>query len=229
MDIQSNQAGKKLLPWNMLKNSVLFSGVSEEEALSMMNCLSARKKTYKEGETVLQNGEVTDSMGLLLSGSIYIIRDDFWGNRNILSKVQPGQVFGEVYAAVGRPAATSAEAVTPAEVLFLNLRRILTTCPSACSHHTKLIRNLLSEMAEKNLAMNAKILHLSQRTTRQKLLSYLSSVSQKKGSESFEIPFSRQELADYLSVDRSAMSSELGRMRDEGILSFSRNHFELKE
>ncbi len=229
MDIQSNQAGKKLLPWNMLKNSVLFSGVSEEEALSMMNCLSARKKTYKEGETVLQNGEVTDSMGLLLSGSIYIIRDDFWGNRNILSKVQPGQVFGEVYAAVGRPAATSAEAVTPAEVLFLNLRRILTTCPSACSHHTKLIRNLLSEMAEKNLAMNAKMLHLSQRTTRQKLLSYLSSVSQKKGSESFEIPFSRQELADYLSVDRSAMSSELGRMRDEGILSFSRNHFELKE
>lgn len=229
MDIQSNQAGKKLLPWNILKNSVLFSGVSEEEALSMMNCLSARKKTYKEGETVLQNGEVTDSMGLLLSGSIYIIRDDFWGNRNILSKVQPGQVFGEVYAAVGRPAATSAEAVTPAEVLFLNLRRILTTCPSACSHHTKLIRNLLSEMAEKNLAMNAKMLHLSQRTTRQKLLSYLSSVSQKKGSESFEIPFSRQELADYLSVDRSAMSSELGRMRDEGILSFSRNHFELKE
>ena len=134
--------------------------------------------------------------------------------------------FAETFAcAAGTAMTVSVLADSDCEVLFLNVKRILTVCPTACSHHSRVIRNLLADMAGKNLACNEKLLHMAQRTTRAKLLSYFSAMAQKQNSARFDIPFSRQELADYLSVDRSAMSAELGRLRDEGVLTFSRSHF----
>ena len=123
----------------------------------------------------------------------------------------------------------SVVAAEASAVMFMNVRRVLTTCGSACEFHSRLVRNLLSVLAEKNLRFNDKLTHMTQRTTRQKLLSYLSAESLRQGASEFDIPFDRQQLADYLSVDRSAMSNELCRMRDEGLLGFRRNHFVLRQ
>ena len=139
-----------------------------------------------------------------------------------------GEVFGESYACLPEEAIPiRAVAAEPAEVLLLEVRRVLTTCPSACAFHARLIRNLLEVLAVKNLTMNEKLIHLTQRTTRDKLLSYLSACSARAGEPEFEIPYNRQQLADYLSVDRSAMSAELSRLRAQGILVCKKNRFRL--
>ena len=112
--------------------------------------------------------------------------------------------------------------------MFLNVRRVMDVCPSACAHHSRIIRNLLSELAEKNLRFNEKLTHMGQRTTRAKIMSYLSAEAQRLGKYEFDIPFSRQQLADYLAVERSGLSLELGKMRGEGIIDFRKSHFILK-
>lgn len=213
---------------SILKRSKLFSGISQEEIGAMLKCLSASTQSYERGAYVFRRGEVISSVAILLEGMIHIQKEDYWGNLSILSEISPGELFGEVYACLGgEEMANSAAAVRSCRVLFLDVRRILTMCPSACQFHSRLIRNLLSVMAWKNRLLTRKLEHMSQRSTREKLLSYLSEQSLGAGSPSFEIPFNRQQLADYLAVDRSAMSKELCRMRDEGILEFDRNHFRL--
>lgn len=215
---------------SIIQKSPLFSGISKKELEVMLNCLSPVLAEYDKNQFILRFGESVTSVGLALSGSIHIIKEDFWGNRNIVSYISPGQLFAETYACTqGVTLGVSAVAVEPAVVLFLEVRRILTTCTSACEFHARLIRNLLSALAEKNLMLNDKLTHMVQRSTREKLLSYLSAEALRQGSSSFDIPFNRQQLADYLSVDRSAMSNELCKMRDEGLLSFSRSRFTLME
>ena len=122
----------------------------------------------------------------------------------------------------------SVEAESAVTVMFLRIKRVLSVCPSACSHHSRIIRNLLGELAEKNLRLNEKLTHMGQRTTRAKLMSYFSAEAQRRGGYEFDIPFSRQQLADYLGVERSGLSLELGKMRDEGLLDFHKSHFLLK-
>ena len=122
----------------------------------------------------------------------------------------------------------SVEAESAVTVMFLRVRRVLSVCPSACSHHSRIIRNLLGELAEKNLRLNEKLTHMGQRTTRAKLMSYFSAEAQRRGGYEFDIPFSRQQLADYLGVERSGLSMELGKMRDEGLLDFHKSYFLLK-
>ena len=158
-----------------------------------------------------------------------VIQEDIWGNRNLLSRAGPGQTFAAAYAcAPGSVLNVSIIAETPVTVLLLNIKRVLNMCPSACAHHSRIIRNLLGELAEKNLRFGEKLTHMGQRTTRGKLLSYLSAEAQRLGRYEFDIPFSRQQLADYLAVERSGLSLELGKMRREGLLDFQKNHFVLK-
>ena len=196
----------------LLKKTRLFYGITEDEMEAMLSCLSAEIRSYQKGEYVFCRGACITNVAILLEGTIHIQKEDYWGNLSILNKISEGEMFGEVYATV----------------LLLNVNRLLTTCPSACQFHGRLIRNLLSVLALKNKALTQKLEHMSQRTTREKLLSYLSEQSLKAGYPSFDIPFNRQQLADFLSVDRSAMSNELCKMRDEGILEFDRSHFLLK-
>ena len=178
---------------------------------------------------VLRAGDTTDSIGLVLAGTVLIIQEDIWGNRNILSKARPGQTFAAAYAcAPGSKLNVSVIAETPVTAMFLNVKRILNMCPSACSHHSRVIRNLLSELAGKNLRLNEKLTHIGQRTTRSKIMSYLSAEAQRLGTYEFDIPFSRQQLADYLAVERSGLSLELGKMRSEGLIDFHKSHFILK-
>lgn len=215
---------------SVIKKSPLFGGIEENEIEPMLSCLAAETKTYRKGEFVFRFGDRVDSIGLVLSGGVDVVTEDYWGNRNIVAAAGPGQTFAESYACVqGAALGVGVQAVQPTEVLFLNARRLLTTCSSACAFHARLVRNLLFLVASKNLQMNEKLAHVTQRSTREKLLSYLSAESMKQGVSSFDIPFNRQQLADYLSVDRSAMSGELCRMRDEGLLQFDKNHFSLSD
>lgn len=213
----------------VIRSAPLFSGISEEELTVMLSCLRAEKRGFPKGVFVLRAGDTVDSIGLVLSGTVLVIQEDIWGNRNILSKAGLGQTFAAAYAcAIGSRLNVSVIAETPVTVMFLNVKRILNVCPSACSHHSRIIRNLLGELAEKNLRLNEKLTHMGQRTTRSKIMSYLSAEAQRLGKYEFDVPFSRQQLADYLGVERSGLSLELGKMRSEGLLDFRKSHFVLK-
>lgn len=212
----------------VLKHSALFRGIEEKEIASMLACLAARRKKYGKGEYIYNAGDRVSSVGLVLSGRVTVEKEDYWGNRNIVAAMEPGMLFAESYAcAADVPIGVSVAADADSEILTMDIGKILTTCSSACTFHNSLIRNMVSLLASKNLLMNEKLTFITQRSTRKKLLSYLSAESVRSGSADFTIPFDRQELADYLSVDRSAMSSELSKMREEGILTFRKNRFTL--
>ena len=173
-------------------------------------------------------GGRADQVGMVLDGSVLVFSDDFWGNRTILAHVERGGLFGEAFSfARVESLPVSVTAAEKTEVLFINCERIITVCPSACEFHNRLVRNMLKILAEKNMTLTQKIGHMGKRTTREKILSYLSEQAKKAGGESFTIPLNRQEMADYLAVDRSAMSKELGRLKEEGQISFHKNQFQL--
>lgn len=217
---------KKFL--SVLQSSRLFSGISENELTAILSCLDTRKEDFPKGNFLLRVGDTADSVGIVLSGSVLIIQEDIWGNRNILSKASPGQTFAAAYAcARGSVLNADVMAETPVTAMFLSVGRILNMCPSACTHHSRIIQNLLGELAEKNLRFSEKLTHMGQRTTRAKLMSYLSAEAQRFGRYEFDIPFSRQQLADYLAVERSGLSLELGKMKKDGLLDFHKNHFVL--
>ena len=212
----------------ILKKSSLFQGTDEKEIQSMLTCMSATEQHFKKGEYIYRIGEHITQMGLLLEGSVHIQREDYWGNLSILNKITPGNILGEAYALPGSgPIVNNAIATTASTILFMDAGKLMTTCSVACVFHMRMIQNLLSVLAGKNRALAQKLGHMSKRTTRDKLLSYLSEQSLLAGRNEFDIPFNRQQLADFLSVDRSAMSNELCKMRDEEIIQFEKNHFVL--
>lgn len=214
---------------HIIRSAPLFSGVSDTELTAMLACLKAEKKSFPKEAFVLQAGDTAASIGLVLLGTVLVIQEDIWGKRNILSKAGPGQTFAAAYAcAPGSRLNVSVVADTPITVLFLNVERILTVCPSACSCHSHMIRNLLGELAVKNLQFSEKLTHVGQRSTRSKIMSYLSAEAQRLGTYELDIPFSRQQLADYLCVERSGLSLELGKMKKDGLLDYHKSHFVLK-
>ena len=166
----------------IIRSSQLFSGVSEEELTAMLSCLETRKESFPKDALLLRIGDTADAIGLVLSGSILIIQEDIWGNRNIISKAGVGQTFAAAYAcAPGSVLNVSVVAETAVTVLYLNIKRVLHVCSSACAHHSHIIRNLLGELAEKNLRFSEKLTHMGQRTTRAKLMSYFSAEAQRLG------------------------------------------------
>ena len=212
-----------------IRSSQLFSGIAEDELTAVLSCLDTRKESFPNDTFLLRVGDTTGTIGLVLSGSVLIIQEDIWGNRNIISRAGPGQTFAAAYAcAPGSVLNVSVVSETPVIAMFLNVKRILNMCPSACEHHSLIIRNLLGELAEKNLRFAEKLTHMGQRSTKAKLMSYLSAESQRHGKYEFDIPFSRQQLANYLAVERSGLSIELGKTKRDGLLDFYKNHFVLK-
>ena len=217
---------KKYIP--ILKRTKLFSGVGEDDIASLLSCLGARKKEYKKGEYILREGEHISDIFILVDGKIHIQKDDYWGNRSILSVISVGEMFGEGYAAPESAALLNdVVAVEDSSVIFFDVKRILTTCSSACRFHNMIVQNMFFAISDKNRKLVQKLGHMSGRTTRAKLISYLSEEAKRQGSSAFTVPFNRQQLADYLCVDRSAMSNELCKMRDEGMIKFEKSRFEL--
>lgn len=211
-----------------LKKNPLFNEVSEDEIIIMLDCLGAVKKSYGKNEYVLRSETQDEKMGIVLEGSVHIVKEDYWGNRTILSKAGPGELFGESFPwSESQPLPVSVIATEPSEIIFISYNRMTTTCTRACPYHTRLVGNMLHILVERNVQLTQKIDLLVQRTTREKLLSYLSAQAMLLNGNSFYIPFNRQELADYLAVERSAMSKELSRMKEEGLLDYKKNWFRL--
>ena len=216
----------KFLP--VLLKSPLFAGIGAQDMEAMLDCLGAVERRFSRGEAVLRAGEPARWLGVVLSGRLQVCREDREGRRTVLSSVPPAGIFGEAHACAGTAALpVSVWAVEDSGVLLLDIARVVGTCPSSCTFHSRLVTNLLSVLAGKNILLSAKLEHVSQRTIREKLLSYLNAQAALAGSDSFAIPFDRQALADYLCVDRSALSRELSALRREGILEAEKNRFRL--
>lgn len=210
----------------VLKKSALFANIHEEDIAKMLNCLMIKTKIYEKNAYIINPAQTIMEVGIVLTGRINIIKEDYWGNRSILTTLETGELFGEAFAcAQASLNVFNIVAAERCEILFLNYQKITTPCHHACKFHTQLIQNMLRLVAQKNIMLTTKIGHLTQKTTRQKILSYLSSEAIKCHNNTFVIPFNRQELADYLSVERSAMSAELSKMQKDGLISYYKNKF----
>lgn len=218
----------KYLP--VLKRTQMFSGIGEKEITAMLHCLQAELHTYKKGEYVFRQGEYLNDIAVLVQGSLHIQRDDYWGHHSIINRIHVGEMFGEAYAAPDSGAILNdVVAIEDSAIILFDINKILTTCPSACKFHSTVVKNMFFSISSKNRNLMQKLTHMSNRSTREKLMSYLSEEAKKQNNSTFSISFNRQQLADFLSVDRSAMSNELCKMRDEGLLQFQKNSFTLLE
>lgn len=211
-----------------LSGTQLFRGIEETEIPSMLQCLGGKERLYRKGETILAEGDTTQWIGVVRSGLAMIEHSDVWGNNSVLGHIAPGAVFGEAYACIpGEALLINVTAAEDTTVLFLNAGKALCSCPNACVFHAKLIRNLLAVCASKNIQLSQRILHTASKSIRGRLLSYFSDCVKQSGSYSFDIPYNRQQLADYLGIDRSTMCSELSKMQKEGLLQYGKNRFTL--
>ena len=211
-----------------LLTTELFRGFEADDIGKMLSCLNPYKKSYKKDEVIVSEGSNLDVLGLVLSGQVHVEHEDYWGNRSILGIIGVGDIFGEAYTMPeSEPIPNFIIAARDTEVVFLDTKNILTMCSTNCHFHNQLIQNLFVIIAGKNRSLAGKIRHMSRRSTREKLLSYLLDQSILAGNDTFDIPFNRQQLADYLAVDRSAMSAELSKMQKEGLIQFKKNHFKL--
>lgn len=217
------------MDFNFLSKTVLFRGMTGTDIENMLDCLGAKQRHFSKGDIIFQAGDVIRSLGLVLSGHVNIENDDIWGNKSILDNIGPGQVFAETYACIpGEPMMVSVVASEAVDVLFLNVGQGIQNSSGENPGWGRLIQNLLAVSAQKNLNLSRRIFHTAPKSIRGRLLSYLSYQAARQGSFQFTIPFNRQQLADYLSVDRSAMSNELSKMQREGLLTVNRNYFVLK-
>lgn len=213
----------------LLAKNPLFRNIKNTEMSFLLKCLSARIEVFEKNSYIFTAGEIISNIGIVVSGKAHIMKDDHWGNRTILSNLIRGELFGEAFIFADLEVSPiSVVAVERCEILFLDSHKLLTTCPKPCLYHITIISNMVKILAQKTLQLTQKMHFITQKKTRDKLLNYLSYQEVRVKSKSFNIPFNRQELADYLSVERSAMSKELCKMRDEGILEFNKSHFTLK-
>lgn len=216
--------------WPILQQSPLFQGMTQTEFAHLANCFSLQERSYDKNDIIFLAGQKINNLGIVLSGSVHIIQENFWGDRAILTDVTAGELFGEAFVAAElEHIPLSVVAAKASTILLVDYQRILHTCANTCHHHTLIIHNMMRILAVKNIQLTRKMSHLTQGTTAKKVLAYLSARAQEAESNAFTIPFNRQELADYLSVDRSALSRELSKMQHEGLLDYHRNRFELKK
>lgn len=214
---------------HLLAGTRLFQGIREHEIEAMLTCLSAEERTYGKDAYIYRAGDVTGRLGVVMEGAVNIIKDDVWGNRKIIENIGRGQIFGETYACLkGEPLMVDVQASERSRILFMDVNRILTTCSSSCDFHNRLIRSLMYVLAGKNLMLTKKMDIITPKSLRERVMVYLSQESVKQGSRTITVPFNRQQMADYLSVDRSALSAELSRMQRDGVISYEKNRFTIQ-
>ena len=212
----------------MMRACSLFKGIEEENLTEIIRCLGVRQMTYPMGSLVLAEGDRASSLGVVLDGFLQVLRVDYYGNRSIMAKLRPGDIFAETIACAGiahMPVSVTAE--TEARVMLIEAERLMRPCGQGCPFHHQLMANLIQVLAAKNLVCQQKIEVTSKRSTRDKLMAYLLLQAKTAGSSTFAIPYNRQELADYLEVDRSGLSAEISKLRREGVLASHRSEFTL--
>ena len=215
---------------NKVRNTVIFNGMTDGEIEAALKGLKASEKKYEKGEAIFLAGDTTSRMGLVLSGSVTIESNDVWGNRMILSHVEEGGFFAETYGLLGDEIMlVDVIANEDSEILFLTVKNLTSKVSDEGTWVIKAVSNLLSISAQKNLMLSGRSFHTSPKTIRDRVMSYLNSLYIKQKSREIVIPFDRQQLADYLNVERTALSKELGKMKDDGLIDFQKNHFHLME
>lgn len=214
--------------FHVLQKCPLFEGIREDDLERMLICLGAKVETFDKKYTIFAEGTQIHHIGILLSGSAQVIQIDYFGNRSLLSEISPAEPFSEAFACAETPAIpVTVIANEPSEVMLIDSRHILHTCSNHCGFHQQLIYNLMKDLAFKVILFHQRIEITSKRSTREKLMAYLMSEARKANSNRFEVPFDRQELADYLEVDRSGLSAEISKLKREGIIDNQKNHFVL--
>ena len=209
-----------------LQKTILFKGMTEEEILSVLSSFHAQEKRYKKGQALLHAGDITEKLGLVLEGSVTIESNDAWGNRTILSHVGSAQLFAETYALLDdEPLLVDVVANENSRILFLRIGNIHMLTDNPASWAVRMTANLLTISSYKNLHLSGRSFHTSLKTVRGRVMAYLNTVSLQKQSKEFDIPFDRQQLADYLNLERTALSKELGRMQKEGLIRTRKSHF----
>ncbi len=209
-------------------NCLLFKGIKEEEIASILQCLNAIKKSYSKGEYIWHAGDNTNYFGVVMRGQVNIMKEDILGNRVVIANIVDSQMFGESFSiAKAHAYPVSAQAATNCDIILLSSEKLTLTCDNRCAFHKKLIDNMLEIIAKKNIKLNNRINCITKKTTKQKLLFYLTNEMRISSKYEVTIPFNREELADYLGVNRSALSRELSSLEKEGIISFNKNKFKL--
>ena len=211
----------------MYENIRIFKGMTEDERREAAAGLKAREKRFEKDEIILHAGNPTAIMGVVLAGSVTIENNDIWGGCSLLGHVGEGEFFAETYALLGEVMPVDVKAAKDSRILLLKVGGLLSRDPD-CAWEQKLTGNLLTVSARKNLALSGRNFHISKKSARGRILSYLNAMALQKGSCEFDIPFDRQQLADYLNLERTGMSKELGRMKREGLVEFRKNHFRLQ-
>ena len=214
--------------YDFLKNLPLFHNLTENELKELLTPDIAHKRTYQKGETVLYEGEPVRNIGIVRSGRVIIELSDIWGNNSVIGGVEKGGIFAEAYACV--PGSVMLQHVTAdenSEILFIDIGGLLETDGIKSGAQFKFVKNLLTACASKNLKLSSRMLNITPKTIRARLMSYFSECVKIKGSCAFDISYDRKQLADYLGVDRSALSAELSEMQKEGLLRYKKNRFEI--
>lgn len=214
--------------FDILRECPLFDRIGDESLKEMLGCLNAKERSYKKGDVVFAEGDKAKYLGIVLEGSVQLVRVDYYGNRSILANIEPPQLFGEAFACAGlKSLPVDAVAAADTKILLLDAQRIARPCGNACPCHGQTILNLLHIVAKKNLVLHQKIEITSKRSTREKLMTYLLLQAKNAKSHTFTVPYDRQELADYLEVDRSGLSAEISKLRNEKVLECRRSTFTL--
>ena len=213
----------------LAKRSLLFDGIGTDNLSALFSCLGARRVRLAKGEPLLRTGEKADRFGVVLSGSLAVSTYDTDGKRTLIKLISAPESVAAAQALSGADAmSVDVEANEDSEVLLLKAARIFSPCENACAFHARLVRNLMRTLAVKMIELNRKIEILSHRSTQDRLMAYLRSVAQQKGTAEFDIPFDRQQLANFLCVERSALSAEISRLSKLGLISSRKNHFTLR-
>lgn len=213
---------------DLLCDTALFQNINQMDMESMLKCLNPYEKSYDKGNYITHSGESINSIGLVLRGTVQMLKEDVWGNTAILAIMQEKSIFGEAFVCSRSFSSTvSFRATADCDVLFLSFDKILHSCSKACEFHHQLIDNMVIVIAEKNIQLMEKLEITSKKTLREKILIYLSRQAQQNNNLHFTVPMGRLDLADYLDADRSALSRELSRMKDDGLIDYDKSTFRL--
>ena len=219
--------GEIFMKYEDIEKSRLFMEMTAKELSLCLDSIDAQEKKYRKDDLILHAGDKTDRIGMVLSGSVTIESDDVWGNCTVLSHVGKNQYFAETYALLGEVLLVDVRANEDCSILFCNIRNLLDDCKKSSPWKEKLLKNILIISSQKNLVLSGRSFHTSPKSCRGRLLSYLNAIALQTGSREFNIPFNRQQLADYLNLERTNMSKELSRMQDEGLIEYRKSHFKL--
>ena len=218
------------MQYEQLSDMIIFQGVEKENIGILLGCLGSYPKTYAKGEYIVFENDAIKNIGIVISGSVHMVKEDVWGNKTIMTRMTRGHLFGESFACGSEQTSiVTFCAAENTEVLLIPFDRVLNTCCNSCKFHQQIIKNMVVMLSNKNQALMEKIEVVSKKTLREKILSYLSQEAQKQGANYVTLPLGRMELADYLCADRSALTRELGKMKQEGLIDYDKNLFRIFE